>query len=63
MDKERAQEIMNAAEMIQVRYRGIPVYIKSLHEKNTTATIFPLDEMENEQIVDIQGLHELQLDN
>ncbi|CDQ38072.1 MULTISPECIES: small, acid-soluble spore protein, H family [Virgibacillus] len=57
MKKERAQEIMDALELIQVRYRGIPVYIKDLQE--TTATVFALDEMAEEQIVDLHGLQEV----
>lgn len=57
MDIQRAQEIMNATNMINVHYRGIPVYLQEVHS-NETATIFPLDEMDNEQVVDLEGLFE-----
>ena len=58
MDIKRAQEIMNNATMINVSYRGIPVYLQKVHAENETATIFPLDEMNNEQIVDLDNLFE-----
>ncbi|MBS4177806.1 H-type small acid-soluble spore protein [Lederbergia citrea] len=56
MNIQRAQEIIDSHVMINVNYHGIPVYIKEVHNK--TATIFPLDEMENEQEVDLNGLIE-----
>ncbi|MBS4223676.1 H-type small acid-soluble spore protein [Lederbergia citrea] len=56
MNIQRAQEIIDSHVMINVNYHGIPVYIKEVHNK--TVTIFPLDEMENEQEVDLNGLIE-----
>lgn len=58
MDIQRAKEIINSPSMINVNYHSIPVYLQKVHPENETATIFPLDEMENEQIVDLDGLIE-----
>lgn len=55
MDIQRAMEIINSVEMVNVNFRGIPVYIKEVHS-NQTATVFPLDELDNPQIVDLHGL-------
>jgi len=35
---------------------GIPVFIQKLHMDNRTATVFPLNEMNREQIVKLDGL-------
>ncbi|WP_188454836.1 H-type small acid-soluble spore protein [Virgibacillus oceani] len=56
MDIQRAQEIMRSPVLINVNYHGIPVYIQDVSPD--TATIFPLDEMNNEQQVDLNGLSE-----
>ncbi|ADU32450.1 H-type small acid-soluble spore protein [Evansella cellulosilytica] len=58
MDTQRAQEIIESPAMINVSYHGIPVYIKEVDANSGKARIFPLDEMENEQDVDVQGLTE-----
>ncbi|GAA0465248.1 H-type small acid-soluble spore protein [Alkalibacillus silvisoli] len=57
MDRKQAEEIVNSLIMINVKYRGIPVYIQTVND-NQTATVFPLDEMHHEQEVDLQGLYE-----
>ena len=58
MDIQRAAEIIHSAEMINVSFRGIPVYIKEVHSSNQTATVFPLDEMDHVQVVELNGLFE-----
>lgn len=58
MDSNRTQEIIDSLTMINVKYHGIPVYIQELNSDKESATIFPLDEMNNEQHVDLQGLFE-----
>lgn len=58
MDPKRAQEIINSPQMINVSYRGIPVYMKSVDPKKNLATVFPLDNMDHVQEVDVQGLLE-----
>jgi small acid-soluble spore protein H (minor) len=59
MEVERAMEIINSVEMINVRFHGIPVYLKEIHSSNQTATVFPLNEMDHEQIVELNGLFEV----
>lgn len=59
MEIQRAMEIINSVEMINVSFRGIPVYIKEVHSNNQTATVFPLDEMDHTQIVELNGLFEV----
>ncbi|MDY0409683.1 H-type small acid-soluble spore protein [Virgibacillus soli] len=58
MDIDRLQEIMQSAQLVNISFHGIPVYIQEINLENQTATVFPLDEMENEQIVDLNGLYE-----
>jgi len=58
MDEQRVQEILDAYELIQVHYRGIPVYIEELHQ-NQTVTVFPLDDMHHLQRVELGGLEEI----
>lgn len=61
MDNERAKEILDSITMINVNYHGIPVYIQEIHDDENTATVFPLDNMEHEQKVDLNGLNEVNL--
>lgn len=58
MDKQRAHEIIDSLAMTQVHYRGIPVFIQAVHHGEDTATVFPLDEMNHSQVVDLNGLNE-----
>lgn len=58
MDRNRAQEIINSITMINVNFHGFPVYLKEINSDQTSATIFPLDEMNHEQNVDLEGLSE-----
>ncbi|MCU9613397.1 H-type small acid-soluble spore protein [Caldibacillus lycopersici] len=58
MDFMRAKEIVNSPTMINVSYRGIPVYIQSVQEDSNIAVVYPLDEMHNKQEVDLAGLTE-----
>lgn len=58
MNAKRIQEIIDAPNMINVNYNGIPVYLKEVDENKNIATVFPLDEMENVQEVDVEGLIE-----
>lgn len=59
MEIQRAKEIIHSVEMINVSFRGVPVYLKEVHSSNQTATVFPLDEMDHEQIVELNGLIEV----
>ncbi|GLO67842.1 spore protein [Oceanobacillus sp. E9] len=57
MDYNRVQQIIDSPELVQVTYHGIPVFIRSL-DSNHIATVFPLDNMDDLQSVDIDGLLE-----
>ncbi|WP_085993867.1 H-type small acid-soluble spore protein [Oceanobacillus senegalensis] len=63
MDSKRAQDIIDSIAMINVNYFGIPVYIQEVHEQQGTATVFPLDDMDHEQKVDLNGLNEVNITN
>ncbi|MCR6098702.1 H-type small acid-soluble spore protein [Salipaludibacillus agaradhaerens] len=58
METQRVKEIIEAPTMINVSYKGVPVYIESLDDSSRTAVVFPLDEMDHLQEVDIDGLVE-----
>ncbi|PYZ91697.1 H-type small acid-soluble spore protein [Salipaludibacillus keqinensis] len=58
MDSHRVKEIIDAPVMINVTYHGIPVYIEEVDESTQTAIVFPLDEMDHQQEVDLKGLIE-----
>ncbi|MBP2078355.1 H-type small acid-soluble spore protein [Oceanobacillus polygoni] len=61
MNRQRALEILESMEMVNVNYHGIPVYIQSLDANQETATVFPLDSMNHEQSVELAGLDEVRL--
>ncbi|WP_416147971.1 H-type small acid-soluble spore protein [Salipaludibacillus sp. HK11] len=58
MDHKRAKEIIESPNMINVSYHGFPVYIEEVDDGTQTAVIFPLDEMDHQQKVDLEGLIE-----
>lgn len=58
MDHDRAQEIIDSIAMINVKYHGFPVYLQEINPEQETATVFPLDEMDHVQEVDLDGLFE-----
>ena len=58
MEIEEIKKIIESPFLIQVKYHGIPVYIQEINEEDGTATVFPLDDMEAVQVVDLDGLYE-----
>lgn len=52
------QQIVDSPTLITVKYHGFPVYVQSVDEENGTAQVFPLDDMDHVQEVDIDGLYE-----
>ncbi|RYG72360.1 H-type small acid-soluble spore protein [Lentibacillus lipolyticus] len=58
MEVDRAQEIMDSITMVNVNYHGFPVYLKQINPDRETAVVFPLDEMDHDQRVDLHGLSE-----
>ena len=59
MDIQRAAEIIQSPVLINVSYRGIPVYLKGINMNEQTVTVFPMDNMNHEQMVDADGLIEM----
>lgn len=58
MNTQRAQEIVESPDMVDVTYNGRPIYIQHVDEQNETARIFPLGQPENEQEVPLANLKE-----
>lgn len=58
MNSQRVKQIIESPVMINVSYHGIPVYIEEIDEENQTVSIFPLENMESQQEVDLAGLIE-----
>ncbi len=58
MNRQRAEEIAASAIMANVSYNGTPVYIQNVDDQANTARIFPLDNPEHEQTVNLDELRE-----
>ncbi|WP_082234499.1 H-type small acid-soluble spore protein [Halobacillus massiliensis] len=58
MNKERAKEIFNSSEMIDVTHEERPVYIEEVIERNETARIHPVDQPNVYQEVPLHELKE-----
>ncbi|WP_338470616.1 small acid-soluble spore protein H [Niallia sp. XMNu-256] len=58
MNSQRAKEISESGDLVQVVYNKEPVYIQHVDEQTETARIYPLDEPNNEQTVPLSSLHE-----
>lgn len=58
MNAERAQEIADSPDMINVTYNNVPIYIQNVNEGNETARVYPLDDPEHEQEVSLSQLKE-----
>lgn len=58
MNKQRAKEIAESAEMANVTYNGVPIYIQHVDEDHGMARIFPLDEPQKEHEVLLTNLKE-----
>lgn len=58
MDKQRAKEIKESLDLINVTYQGDPVYIQRIDEQNDTAFVYSLQNPENKHQVSINQLQE-----
>ncbi|OEH93271.1 H-type small acid-soluble spore protein [Bacillus solimangrovi] len=58
MNIQRAKEIVESPETIEVLYNGTKIYIQNVDEKKDTARIFPLDQPSNETEVNVDQLIE-----
>ncbi|MEN2767010.1 H-type small acid-soluble spore protein [Ornithinibacillus xuwenensis] len=57
MNRMRAEEIAQSADMKHVTYNGKQIYIQQVNENNT-ARIFPLDDPQHEFDVQLTNLYE-----
>ncbi|RPF51048.1 H-type small acid-soluble spore protein [Aquisalibacillus elongatus] len=57
MELDKIRQIVDSPTLVQVKYHGFPVYIQGIDEENGTAKVFPLDQMDQEQEVDLDGLY------
>ncbi|MFC4559043.1 H-type small acid-soluble spore protein [Virgibacillus kekensis] len=60
MNKERAKEIFNSPETIDVTHEDRPVYIEEVIERSETAKVHPLDQPNIIQEVPLYELKEQQ---
>ncbi len=58
MDLERAQQIIEVEEKIDVLLNGSPVWIESISQKDKTAKVTPLDEASAVTEVSVENLVE-----
>ncbi|MCP8615467.1 H-type small acid-soluble spore protein [Salirhabdus salicampi] len=57
MDMQRAREIIESPDIINVTYNGEPIYIQNVND-NETATVYPLDDPQKEEEVPLNKLEE-----
>ncbi|MBP1949297.1 H-type small acid-soluble spore protein [Virgibacillus litoralis] len=58
MNRQRAEEIAQSANMKNVTYNGKQVYIQYVSDQNETARVFALDDTENEFDAQLAQLNE-----
>lgn len=58
MNSQRAKEIVESSETINVTYNGEPIYIQNVDENSEMARIYPLNQPEAEQDVPLSTLKE-----
>jgi small acid-soluble spore protein H (minor) len=58
MNKQRAQEIVESPEIINVTYNGKQIYIQHVDEHSDMVRIYPLDEPTHEEDVPLDSLRE-----
>ncbi|WP_249869517.1 small acid-soluble spore protein H [Oceanobacillus saliphilus] len=58
MNIQRAEEIVESPELVNVTYNGKMIYIQHVDENNQIARIYPLDDPQNEFDVQLDQLHE-----
>lgn len=58
MNTQRAIEISESPDMVQVTYQGMPIYIQHVDKDRETARIYPLGNPEEELDVSLAELSE-----
>ncbi|WP_085993875.1 H-type small acid-soluble spore protein [Oceanobacillus senegalensis] len=59
MNKQRAKEITESADLINVMYNGKQIYIQHVDNNTPTARVYQLDDPQNEFNVHLDQLEEL----
>lgn len=59
MDTQRAKEIIDSSEMINVIFKGDQVYIQNVNDETDLVRIYPLDNPEYVQDVPVSELNEV----
>jgi len=58
MDKQRAKEIRESENLINVTYHGDPIYIQNVNENNETANVYELENPQKQHEVSVDDLTE-----
>ncbi|SEN35665.1 H-type small acid-soluble spore protein [Lihuaxuella thermophila] len=58
MDISRAKEILQSPERVEVKYRGVPVWIQYIDETAEKALVYPEGSPDEEKIVPVWDLDE-----
>lgn len=58
MNKQRAKEIRESENLINVTYNGDPIYIQNVNENNETADVYELENPQKHHQVSIDELEE-----
>ncbi|WP_077622816.1 H-type small acid-soluble spore protein [Sediminibacillus massiliensis] len=58
MDKQRAMEIKESPDLINVTHHGDPIYIQRIDDQSGTAHVYSLQDPDNRQQVSIDELQE-----
>ncbi|MFC2946888.1 H-type small acid-soluble spore protein [Virgibacillus sediminis] len=58
MDKQRAKEIRQSENLINVTFRGNPIYIQNIDEQNETANVYMLENPQETHRVSLGELQE-----
>lgn len=58
MERQRAEEIAASPKIAHVTFNGKQIYIQNVHEREDIATVYPLDDPENEFEVPLSQLKE-----
>jgi len=58
MDKQRAKEIRESENLINVTYNGDPIYIQNVNENNETASVYELENPQKQHQVSVEELQE-----
>lgn len=59
MNIQRAKQIIESANEIEVHYKGVPVWIQNVDEAGSTARVYKRSTPDNEIVIPIDQLEEV----